>query len=325
MNFHNFTVTFLIIFPIVLKSVFRYSLLTYVNNIFIIILDNIITYDLQNAVPTKEFLMPRPNKPRRVCQLPAHTHFFSQEYSTHTTKQGLLLSIEEYETIRLLDYMGMTQQEAAEQMGTGRTTVQALYIQARRKFSRFLVEGTPLTIEGGSYQLCSRQLEGTSYHPCPRQSCSRLSGSQKTNCIRKMTVSGKERNHMKIAVTYENGQVFQHFGHTEQFKVYEVEDGKIISSEIVDTNGQGHGALAGFLFGGGVDVLICGGIGGGARNALAEAGIQLYPGATGDADAQVESFLKGQLVYDPDTMCSHHSHEEGHSCGDHGCGSHSCH
>lgn len=269
--------------------------------------------------------MPRPNKPRRVCQLPAHTHFFSQEYSTHTTKQGLLLSIEEYEIIRLLDYMGMTQQEAAEQMGTGRTTVQALYIQARRKLSRFLVEGTPLTIEGGSYQLCSRQLEDSSYQPCPRQSCSRLSGSQKTNCIRKMAVSGKERNHMKIAVTYENGQVFQHFGHTEQFKVYDVEDGKIISSEIVDTNGQGHGALAGFLFGGGVDVLICGGIGGGARNALAEAGIQLYPGATGDADAQVESFLKGQLVYDPDTMCSHHSHEEGHSCGDHGWGSHSCH
>lgn len=130
---------------------------------------------------------------------------------------------------------------------------------------------------------------------------------------------------MKIAVTYENGEVFQHFGHTEQFKVYEVEDGKIISSEIVDTNGQGHGALAGFLFNSGIDVLICGGIGGGARNALAEAGIQLYPGAMGNADAQVESFLKGTLSYDPDTMCSHHSHAEGHVCGDHGCGSHSCH
>ena len=83
---------------------------------------------------------------------------------------------------------------------------------------------------------------------------------------------------MKIAVTYENGQVFQHFGHTEQFKVYEVENGKIVKSEIVDTNGQGHGALAEFLLNGGVEVLICGGIGGGARNALAEAGIELYPG-----------------------------------------------
>ncbi len=130
---------------------------------------------------------------------------------------------------------------------------------------------------------------------------------------------------MKIAVTYEDGQVFQHFGHTSQFKVYEVKDGNVISSEIVDTNGQGHGALAGFLLGSDVNVLICGGIGGGARTALAEAGIQLYPGAYGDADAQVDAFLKGQLSYDPDTMCSHHSHEEGQSCGNHGCGSKSCH
>jgi len=130
---------------------------------------------------------------------------------------------------------------------------------------------------------------------------------------------------MKIAVTYEDGQVFQHFGHTSQFKVYEVKDGNVISSEIVDTNGQGHGALAGFLLGGGVNVLICGGIGGGARTALAEAGIELYPGACGDADAQVDAFLKGQLSYDPDTMCSHHSHEEGQNCGNHGCGSESCH
>ncbi len=130
---------------------------------------------------------------------------------------------------------------------------------------------------------------------------------------------------MKIAVTYENGQVFQHFGHTEQFKVYEVEDNKIVSSEVVGTNGQGHGALAGFLFGGGVDVLICGGIGGGARAALAEAGISLYPGASGGADAQVEAFLAGNLNYDPDTMCNHH-HEGGeHNCGSHGCGEHGCH
>ena len=77
---------------------------------------------------------------------------------------------------------------------------------------------------------------------------------------------------MKIAVTYENGEVFQHFGHTEQFKIYEIEDGKIISQEITDTNGSGHGALAGFLKERSVDALICGGIGGGAKAALAEAG-----------------------------------------------------
>ena len=92
---------------------------------------------------------------------------------------------------------------------------------------------------------------------------------------------------MKIAVTYENGQVFQHFGHTEQFKIYEAAEGKVVSARVVETGGSGHGALAGFLRGLGVDTLICGGIGGGARSALAEAGIQLYPGASGSADAQI--------------------------------------
>lgn len=122
---------------------------------------------------------------------------------------------------------------------------------------------------------------------------------------------------MKIAVTYENGQVFQHFGHTEQFKIYEVTDGAVTASQVVDTNGSGHGALAGFLQDQGVQVLICGGIGGGARTALAEAGIELYPGASGQADAQVEAYLAGSLSYDPDTTCNHHHGEDGHHCGGH--------
>ncbi len=100
---------------------------------------------------------------------------------------------------------------------------------------------------------------------------------------------------MKIAVTYENGQIFQHFGHTEQFKLYEAVDGKITHAEVVDTNGSGHGALAGFLMQHGVDTLICGGIGGGAQAALAEAGIKLYGGVSGDADAAVSALLSGNL------------------------------
>lgn len=131
---------------------------------------------------------------------------------------------------------------------------------------------------------------------------------------------------MRIAVTYENGQIFQHFGHTEQFKVYEVEDGKIISSKVVDTNGSGHGALAGVLAGINTDVLICGGIGGGAQMALQSAGIQLYGGVSGDADKAVEAFVSGMLAYNPDVKCDHHEHAGvGHTCGDHGCGgSHNC-
>ena len=131
---------------------------------------------------------------------------------------------------------------------------------------------------------------------------------------------------MKIAVTYENGQIFQHFGHTQQFKIYEVAGDKITGTEVIDTNGNGHGALAGFLMQRGVDTLICGGIGGGAQMALAAAGIRLYGGVSGDADAAVNALLAGSLGYNPDVRCDHHDHGEGgHTCGDHGCGHHSCH
>ena len=132
---------------------------------------------------------------------------------------------------------------------------------------------------------------------------------------------------MKIAVTYENGQIFQHFGHTEQFKIYEIENNTIISSEVIDTNGQGHGALAGLIKAIGADVLICGGIGGGAQMALAEAGIKLYGGGSGACDTAGEALLAGNLGYNPNVKCDHHDHEhnEGsHSCGSHGCGSHNC-
>lgn len=132
---------------------------------------------------------------------------------------------------------------------------------------------------------------------------------------------------MKIAVTYENGSVFQHFGHTEQFKLYEVENGAVVRSCVVDTMGSGHGALAGFLGMYGIEVLICGGIGGGAQNALRQAGITLYGGVQGDADEAVQAYLSGTLGYDPDAKCDHHEHEHAHgdhTCGDHGCGGHSC-
>ncbi len=125
---------------------------------------------------------------------------------------------------------------------------------------------------------------------------------------------------MRIAVTYENGQIFQHFGHTEQFKIYDVTDGKVIREVVVNTNGSGHGALAGMLSKLGVNVLICGGIGGGARSALEEVGIKLFGGACGAADEAVKAFVEGSLSYDPAAKCDHHEHGEGHTCGDHGCG-----
>ena len=133
---------------------------------------------------------------------------------------------------------------------------------------------------------------------------------------------------MKIAVTYENGQIFQHFGHTEFFKVYDVENGIVKGSQVVDTHGEGHGALAGVLNTLQVDVLICGGIGGGAQAALAAQGIKLYGGVSGSADAAVAALVAGKLDFDPNVQCNHHGehhHDQDGACGSHGCGSHGCH
>jgi len=129
---------------------------------------------------------------------------------------------------------------------------------------------------------------------------------------------------MKIAVTCENNEVFQHFGHTPEFAVFSVEEGKVASKRILSCGESGHGALAGLLKEGGVELLICGGIGGGAQMALAEAGVRLIGGAAGNVDEVVAAFLKGELSVNPDFQCHHHDHDGEHGCGEHHCGNSHC-
>lgn len=256
--------------------------------------------------------MPRPRKFRKVCYYPDTCVF--KPVGKEDNRSEVILTVDEYETIRLIDKEGFSQEECSEYMKVARTTVQMIYMSARKKLADMLVDGVALRIEGGDYQLCNG--EDTS---CGRGGCFKRIINEKYR-------KPKGEHIMRIAVTYENGKIFQHFGHTEQFKVYDIEDGKVISSEIVDTNGSGHGALAGVLNALNVDALICGGIGGGARNALDAAGIQLYGGAAGEADSAVEALLAGKLEFDPDVQCSHHGehHHEGGNCGSHGCGEHHC-
>lgn len=254
--------------------------------------------------------MPRPQRRRRICQEPEYARFRPEGVESG---EAVRLTCDEFEAIRLVDYLGMTHEQCAARMDISRSTVTEVYESARKKIAGALVEGRELRIGGGSYRLC--QGEG----PCDDCACP----GHPMEC----SEQPKGETIMRIAVTYEDGAIFQHFGHTQQFKVYDAENGKVVSAQVVDTNGQGHGALAGFLFNGGVDVLICGGIGGGAINALAQAGIDLYPGIEGSADMAVMQYLNGVLPKRTDVHCSHHDHEhgEGHSCGDHGCGSHGCH
>ena len=255
--------------------------------------------------------MPRPKKCRRVCDYPQTLTFLPEDHKNR--EQAVILTVDEYETIRLIDKEGLSQEQCGDFMQVARTTVQQIYASARKKLADVLVDGLPLRIEGGDYQLCSGGNRACGCSNCYKHKLNQQYAKPKGETI------------MRIAVTYENGEIFQHFGHTEQFKVYDVENSKIISSEVVDTNGSGHGALAGVLSALHVDALICGGIGGGAQAALAAAGIQLYGGVSGEADAAAEALAAGTLAYNPNVMCSHHGehHHEG-NCGDHGCGHHSC-
>ena len=252
--------------------------------------------------------MPRPPRCRRICNAPRVVRFGPCDAAE---SDPILLTLDEYEAIRLVDLEQQTHEQCAAQMDISRSTVQEIYESARRKLAACLVHARPLRITGGNVRICNGQEQR--YGNC----CTfHLTSDQKGDII------------MRIAVTYENGQIFQHFGHTEQFKIYDMADGQIVREAVVDTNGSGHGALAGFLMQLGVDALICGGIGGGAQMALAEVGIRLFGGVSGDADAAVNALIAGNLGYNPDVHCDHHDHEHGeggHSCGNHGCGNHGCH
>lgn len=258
--------------------------------------------------------MARPQKCRRICNVPQTDSFYPEK---HRGEIPIIMTVDEYEVIRLVDLEEKTHEQCALQMDISRSTVQEIYENARRKLAACIVYGRKLVIAGGNYRVC----DGRENCRCELK-CQQADNKKRTEL--------KNRNRggftMKIAVPYENGQIFQHFGHTERFKFYETDNTEIVNSEIIETAGSGHGALAGFLMKHGADTLICGGIGGGAQTALAEAGIRLYGGVSGDADTAVTELLSGKLNYNPDVQCSHHEHHgENNSCGSHSCGNKGCH
>lgn len=245
--------------------------------------------------------MPRPQRCRKVCNEPEYSTFFPAGVASG---EPVILTVDEFEVIRLVDLEQLTHSQAAVRMEISRTTATEIYNAARVKIADCIVNGRPLAVMGGNYKLCG----GGKCCGCRRGQRCDMAADKKGNGI------------MRVAVTYDNGNIFQHFGHTAFFKLYDCEEGNVVGEEIVAAPESGHGALAGFLKENGADVLICGGIGGGAQNALAGQGIRLYGGVSGDADEAVKAFLENKLSFDPNVMCSHHSHSEGHSCGSHSCG-----
>ena len=239
--------------------------------------------------------MPRPFRCRRIERPPVFRSFSPDDI---TAVESVRMTVDEFESMRLLDDEGLTQEACAARMNIARTTVTAIYDSARKKVADALVHGKRLLITGGHCEFEPVEI--------------------------RQTIMEKGNNTMRIAVTYENGEVFQHFGHCAQFKLYDVEDGKIVNEQIVDTNGSGHGALAGFLKAAKADALICGGIGMGAQMALADAGIRLYAGVQGSADTAARALAEGNLKYDPDARCDHHGQHHGGDCGHENCADHHC-
>lgn len=240
--------------------------------------------------------MPRPVRYRRIERLPVYRSFSPDDI---TAAESVQMTVDEFETLRLLDDEGLTQEACAARMNVARTTVTSIYDSARKKVTEALVHGKRLLITGGCCEFIPVKID--------------------------RDIMEKGSNAMRIAVAYEGGEVFQHFGHSEQFKLYDVEDGRILGEQVVDTNGSGHGALAGFLQAAKVDALICGGIGMGAQMALADAGIKLYAGVRGSADAAAQAFAAGTLEYVPEARCEHHGHHHDGECSHESCADHHCH
>ncbi len=248
--------------------------------------------------------MARPTKERIIC--PQMREYFFQ---SGKAANPLLIQADELEALRLCDLEEKSQSEAADMMRISRGTLQRMLYAAHQKIAFALLNGNPIMTQGNE--------NGT--EGC-QQSCRFCSRKYQQHPTQGVTI-------MKFAITCENGMVFQHFGHTPEFAVFTVENKQIVNKEILPSGESGHGALAGLLQQNGIELLICGGIGGGAQMALAEAGIKLIGGASGAVDDVAAAFLADKMLINPNFHCNHHQHghEDGGSCGSHGCGQGGCH
>lgn len=249
--------------------------------------------------------MPRPCRSRRVCEEPRFCRFFPESRSQ---LPPVTLFVDEYEVIRLVDLEKVSHEECARQMQISRTTVTEIYEKARYKIADAIVNGRELVIAGGNYQIC----HGTFRQNCRGRCCSQhptasLAVSQKLHGELKM----------KIAVPIKNDQIYQHFGMAAQFKVYTVENNQIASTEIIQSQGRGHGMMLGLLTENGIGCVICGGIGEGAVSAINQTSIELVAGVTGSADDAVAQLLAGELQGDLQAACdkSQHGHHHAGGCG----------
>ena len=225
--------------------------------------------------------MARPVKNRIIQSIPTSEGFVPVGYDNHKEYDRVIMTVDEYETIRLIDYSGENPETCAESMGISRSTVTNIYDSARKKISDALINEKILLIEGGNYDISDE------------------------NCKIGSIKSDKK---ITVAVPYRDGEIVQHFGQCDTFKFYHIVHNNLESSEIVSASGYGHGTLVTFLKERKINVLICGGIGAGAQNFLAEDNITFFAGVKGSADQAVSDLLAGSLSYSTNATCENQEH-----------------
>ena len=224
--------------------------------------------------------MARPVKNRIIQSIPSCEGFMPVGFDYKKEYQRITMTVDEYEAIRLIDLEGQNQEACAESMGISRSTVTNIYDSARKKMADAFINEKMLLIEGGNYHISSEN--------------------------RKTASITDKSSDLTVAVPYDEGNIFQHFGQCETFRFYRISGGRVSSCTDVSAEGYGHGTLVTFLKEHDADILICGGIGGGAQKFLEQNGIAFYAGVTGNCDHAVNRLLNGTLEYNTNATCSNH-------------------
>lgn len=233
--------------------------------------------------------MSRPIKPRRVCHLPLFTEFSAMDGNK---KVSVTLTVEEYEIIRLLDYLGFDQERCAKQMQISRGVVQQLYVSARKKIAQSLTEGLSLKIKGGHYALCKDM------HNCYMVDRSKQQDSCKL---------AKEKNELKILVAEHTDDDDRDISELQSFHFYDLVGGKIVRQEEILIAVRNELDFVAALKSLDINVVFAFKMGLGYRNKLNEAGIWMFLGVKGKADDIMQAFLHDTLTCDEKINCHYNT------------------
>lgn len=256
----------------------------------------------------------RPRKFRNVCELPETNRFGPLGMGAHgrgNANRFIIMSIDEYETIRLIDLEGLTQEECAQQMNIARTTVQRTYSDARKKIAQSLVKGKVLKIEGGDYKLC----DGNGRF-CGIGNCHRGGNKMDSENMEKIEESQKERKTMKIVMPVDENnmetKVSVSFGRAPFFLVYDLEtkENTFIDNKAATSPGGAGIIAAQTVVDSKTEALLTPRCGQNAADVLKSGKVKLYKSIDGTVEENIKAFNDGKLDPLDEIHAGFHKHGE---------------